>query len=72
MNVRTSIVVNETLLNRAQEFVKEKKCEGDKIDFSKFLNKAILNELERQGDFEIRDIYEGELINEGKSSQDVL
>ena len=72
MNVRTTIVVNETLLNRAQEYVKQKKSEGEKTDLSKFLNQAIINELERLGDFEVRDIYEGELENGNETSQKII
>lgn len=53
---RTTIMASETLMNRvAMHCAKTNEKLGD------FYNRAILNQLENEGDFEIRDEVEEEL-----------
>jgi hypothetical protein len=49
--------MDNRLKERVDEYVKAHK---DEINLTDFYNSAILNHLERLGDFEIRDILEGE------------
>lgn len=58
VNIRTTVIVNNILLDRVHEHVGQRKKEGKKDDFTKFLNRAILNQLEREGDFQTRDLLE--------------
>ena len=50
---RTTIMMSEILQKRVLEHVERK---GGKLQ--DFYNSAILNQLEREGDFEIRDLVE--------------
>lgn len=50
---RTTIVANPLLINRVSSHVK---ATGESL--TDFYNRAILNQLEKDGDFEIRDILE--------------
>lgn len=51
MQGRTTIVADDILIKRVAEF-----SESRGITMSEFFNRAILNQLEKEGDFEIRDI----------------
>jgi hypothetical protein len=53
--VRTTIMVDSVLLNRVNEH-----CKSNGDTLTSFYNKALLNQLENDGDFEIRDILEEE------------
>lgn len=50
---RTTIMASDKLINRVTEHCSKS---GDKM--TDFYNRAILNQLEREGDFEIRDEVE--------------
>lgn len=52
--VRTTIWANPLLMERIQDHVKTR--DGD--NQSQFINRALLNQLEKEGDFEIRDLIE--------------
>lgn len=52
---RTTIVASEILMERVERHCKEKS-----ITQTEFYNKAILNQLENEGDFEVRDLLEEE------------
>ena len=52
---RTTIVASDILMERV-----EKKCKEQGITQTEFYNKAILNQLENEGDFEVRDLLEEE------------
>ena len=54
--VRTTIMASEKLMNRVAEHTAKT---GEK--FGDFYNRAILNQLENDGDFEIRDEVEEEI-----------
>lgn len=54
-DARTTIMMSETLSERVLQHIKES---GENL--TEFYNRAILNQLENDGDFEIRDIIEGE------------
>lgn len=53
---RTTIMAPASLIKRISEHVEKR---GDKM--STFCTRAILNQLETEGDFEIRDIVEDEI-----------
>lgn len=53
---RTTIMTSDILMNRVAEHTAKS---GEKL--SDFYNRAILNQLENDGDFEIRDEVEVEL-----------
>lgn len=53
---RTTIMASETLINRVIKHTNET---GEKL--TDFYNRAILNQLENDGDFTIRDEVEEEL-----------
>lgn len=53
---RTTIMASETLMNRVAKHTAKT---GEKL--GDFYNRAILNQLENDGDFEIRDEVEEEL-----------
>lgn len=50
---RTTIMADEILMNRVSSHIKET---GENL--SDFFNRAILNQLEKDGDFDIRDEVE--------------
>ena len=50
----TTLVVSKLLMNRVSAHVKEN--EGD--NQTRFITRALLNQLEREGDFEIRSLLE--------------
>lgn len=54
--VRTTIMASEKLMNRVAEHTAKT---GEKL--GDFYNRAILNQLENDGDFEIRDEVEEEM-----------
>lgn len=56
---RTTIMANKTLIDRVSSHVSKN---GETL--TDFYNRAILNQLENEGDFEIRDIVEEENENE--------
>jgi hypothetical protein len=49
-------MANKTLMDRVENHVKK----NSEDNITKFYNRAILNQLEHEGDFEIRDIVEEE------------
>ena len=53
---RTTIMASEKLMNRVIQHTAKR---GEKL--GDFYNRAILNQLEKDGDFEIRDEVEEEL-----------
>lgn len=55
MASRTTIVASDILMERVEKYCKEKS-----ITQTEFYNKAILNQLENAGDFEVRDLLEEE------------
>lgn len=55
---KTTIVTSKTLLDRVGVHVKKN---GD--NQTDFITRALLNQLEREGDFEIRTILEEEQAN---------
>lgn len=54
--VRTTIMASEKLINRVADHCAKT---GEKL--GDFYNRAILNQLENEGDFEIRDEVEEEM-----------
>ena len=50
---RTTIMMSDVLSERVQKHVKES---GENL--TDFYNRAILNQLENDGDYEIRDVWE--------------
>lgn len=56
MSERTTIMMSPVLKKRVEEV-----CLENQETLTDFYNSAIMNELERRGDFDIRDIIEGEL-----------
>ena len=60
---RSTIVVSEVLLNRASKHANEN---GETQNA--FITRAILNQLEADGDFEIRDLVEAEEANDRDES----
>ena len=54
--VRTTIMASEKLINRVADHCAKT---GEKL--GEFYNRAILNQLENDGDFEIRDEVEEEI-----------
>lgn len=52
---RTTIMAHEILIDRVSKHVEKN---GDKL--VDFYNRAILNQMEKEGDWEIRDIIEEE------------
>lgn len=52
---RTTIVASDLLMERVEKY-----CKNNSITQTEFYNKAILNQLENDGDFEIRDLLEEE------------
>lgn len=54
-DTRTTIMMCETLAERVVQHIK---TTGENL--TEFYNRAILNQLENDGDFEIRDIIEEE------------
>ena len=57
-NARTTVCMSEVLLSRVIQRTKEN---GEKL--SDFYNRAVLNQLENDGDFEVRDLFEKESDN---------
>lgn len=57
---RTTVMMSETLYNRVNQHIK-----GSGENITEFTNRAILNQLENDGDFEIRDIIEEESAEDG-------
>lgn len=55
---RTTIVASKTLMDRVAQHTAKS---GDKL--TDFYNRAILNQLEKEGDFDIRDTIEEEETN---------
>lgn len=55
---RTTIMASDKLISRVKKHVD---TTGEKL--GDFYNRAILNQLERDGDFEIRDEIEGDAHN---------
>ena len=53
---RTTIMASEALMNRVSTHVLKT---GEKI--TDFYNRAILNQLENDGDFEVRDLVEEDI-----------
>lgn len=55
MTQRTTVMVDEKLMERVKEHT-------DKmgVTLSAFYTKALVNQLEREGDFEVRDMIEEE------------
>ena len=52
----TTIVVSKLLMNRVSNHVKDSEDDNMK----KFITRALLNQLEKEGDFEIRFLLEEE------------
>lgn len=52
---RTTVVANDLLMQRVEQY-----CKNKGITQTEFYNKAIINQLENAGDFEIRDLLEEE------------
>ena len=52
---RTTIVASDLLMERVEKY-----CKNNSITQTEFYNKDILNQLENDGDFEIRDLLEEE------------
>ena len=50
---RTTIMMSDVLMERVQKNVKQS---GENL--TDFYNRAILNQLENDGDYEIRDLWE--------------
>lgn len=50
---RTTIMMSDVLMERVQSHVKKS---GENL--TDFYNRAILNQLENDGDYEIRDLWE--------------
>lgn len=50
MQSRTTIVVSDRLIKHVSEY-----AEKNGTTMSEFISKAILNQFEKEGDFEIRD-----------------
>lgn len=61
--VRTTVIVYDTLLERASLHVENRKAKGEKDSFTNLLQRALVNQLEKEGDFEIRDLLEKGLCN---------
>jgi hypothetical protein len=61
---RTTIMASNVLMKRVAERV-EKNGE----DLTDFYNRAILNQLEKEGDFEIRDLVEEDLRDAKNSNK---
>ena len=61
---RTTIMASNVLMKRVAERV-EKNGE----DLTDFYNRAILNQLEKEGDFEIRDLVEEDLQDAKNSNK---
>jgi hypothetical protein len=57
MIVRTTVMCSEILMKRANEHTKQR---GETL--TDFFNRAIINQLENDGDFEIRDIISEESV----------
>jgi len=56
---RTTILASDTLMERVSKHISR-----NGKNLTDFYNRAILNQLEKEGDFEIRDILEAELNGE--------
>jgi hypothetical protein len=54
-NSRTTIMLSDILLQRVQEHVKKQD-----VTLTDFFNRAVINMLEKEGDFTIRDEMEVE------------
>ena len=52
---RTTIMMKPVLKERVEKLVSGR----EDYNLTEFYNKAILNQLEREGDFEVRDLVEG-------------
>lgn len=52
---KTTIMADETLMNRVTEHAKQR---GETL--TDFYTRAIINQLEKDGDYEIRDLIEEE------------
>ena len=59
---RTTIMASEALMNRVLSHTKARE-----ETITDFYNRAIVNQLEKDGDFEVRDIMEREIKNGEKS-----
>lgn len=53
MNARTTIMMSDILLDRVSQHLKNS---GETM--TDFYNRAIINQLEKEGDWEIRDLVE--------------
>lgn len=62
---RTTVLLSEILMNRLYEKIFKNKEDS----LTKFFNRATLNQLEKEGDFEIRDLYEREIRENGKDAE---
>lgn len=54
--IRTTVLVEDIVFTRVKDRITASKQLGEKGDFSSFLQRALVNQLEREGDFEIRDL----------------
>lgn len=52
---RTTIIISDLLMERVEKY-----CKNNSMTQTEFYSKAILNQLENDGDFEIRDLLEEE------------
>lgn len=52
---KTTIMTSDILVERVEKY-----CKNKGITLTEFYTKAILNQLENDGDFEIRDLLEEE------------
>lgn len=59
---KTTIMADETLMNRVSEHAKNR---GESL--TDFYTRAIINQLEKDGDYDVRDIYE-EVINNAEEA----
>lgn len=58
MTQRTTVMVDEKLMERVKEHT-----DKTGVTLSAFYTKALVNQLEREGDFEVRDMIEEEKNN---------
>ena len=61
---RTTIMASNVLMRRVEEHTRDT---GENL--GDFYNRAILNQLEKDGDFEIRDLIEEEAKNAEETTQ---
>lgn len=65
-NTRTTIVIDETLLLECKKHVFNNNLvqRNGKDDLSKLIRRALINQLEVEGNFQVRDKVEGENVYE--------